>query len=102
MYVLYVYMCVHMDDVHVYLQVCVTHVVARGGQQSYPVTFCLIPLRQDPPLNLGLGWQPASPGDSPSPSLMGLEVGVRPQPAFSMSTGDLNSGPHVCTSALTH
>lgn len=47
------------------MQVCVTHVVARGGQEPCPVPLCLAPLRQDLSQNLGLGWQPANPGDAP-------------------------------------
>lgn len=45
--------------------------------------FYLVPLRQGLSLNLKLGWQPASPSDTPFYTIS--------------SAGDLNSGFHACT-----
>ena len=59
-------------------------------------------LRQGLLLELELGWRPTSPRDPPlsSPHSAGLQVSVRPRPAFYMGCRDLNSGLPACKAAL--
>lgn len=58
---LHMYVCEFMCE-HTPTHECIE---ARGRCQICWITFCLTPLKQGLSLNLPLGWQTASPSDSP-------------------------------------
>lgn len=77
------------------LYMCIGVCNPSGGQRRSAVLSCHILPHS---LETGLLTEPGAglaPVSLLSPLLMGLEVGVWPRPAFSTSTGDLNSGPRV-------
>lgn len=67
---------------------------------SWSVILCSIPLRQDLPLNPGLGWQPPSPWHSASASTMlvcgNIQIFMRGGWALELGSS------HYDTSPLTH